>query len=223
MQRIPEPELMNEAEQAQAYLDADFEESHNRFITLLGDKLASMPNSGDCLDLGCGPGDITRRFARAFPSWQIDAVDGSPAMLRLAEEQNTAASLTERIRYFELLLPADEFPLPEYQLVMSSSVLHHLADPQALWSTIKRAAAPGAAVFVMDLFRPACEADARALVERDASDEPEVLQRDFYNSLLAAYLPEEVEEQLQAAGLADLQVEVVSDRHLIVVGHLADV
>jgi hypothetical protein len=51
---------------------------------------------------------------------------------------------------------------------------------------------PGAPVLVMDLMRPASPAAAEALVEQYAAGEPEVLRRDFYNSLLAAFEPGEV-------------------------------
>ena len=223
MKRTPEPELMNDLEQAKAYLEADFEESHNRFIKLLQEKLPALPQSGRCLDLGCGPGDITRRFARAFPDWITDAVDGSEAMLHLAVRLNADESLEDRIRYSQTLLPASEFPNTDYQLVMSSSLLHHLADPRSLWNSINSAANHDSAIFVMDLFRPETEADAEALVAGHASNEPEVLQRDFYNSLLAAYHPEEVEDQLRIAGLTQLNVAVASELHFIVWGQLGDV
>ena len=72
----------------------------------------------------------------------------------------------------------------------------------------------------MDLMRPASRAAASQLVEEYARDEPELLQRDFFNSLLAAYRPREVRLQLEHSGLAELQVEIVSDRHFVVFGHL---
>ena len=71
---------------------------------------------------------------------------------------------------------------------------------------------------MVDLFRPATQADAEKLVHRYASGEPEVLCRDFYNSLCAAFEPAEVEAQLAAAGLAGMAVDVISDRHLAVHG-----
>ena len=44
---------------------------------------------------------------------------------------------------------------------------------------------------------------------------------DFFNSLLAAYRPDEIRAQLLAVGLGDrLQIDVVSDRHLIVWGNV---
>ncbi|HET9234400.1 MAG TPA: SAM-dependent methyltransferase, partial [Candidatus Eisenbacteria bacterium] len=58
MERIPEPELMTEDEQARAYAQADFEEAHSRFIALFRETFPEV-SEGTALDLGCGPGDIT--------------------------------------------------------------------------------------------------------------------------------------------------------------------
>ena len=71
----------------------------------------------------------------------------------------------------------------------------------------------------MDLRRPQSRDEARALVERYAGDEPKVLREDFYHSLLAAFRPEEVHEQLARNGLDALTLEVTSDRHFVVWGH----
>jgi hypothetical protein len=102
--------------------------------------------------------------------------------------------------------------------VISNSLLHHLRDPMTLWSAIKAFAAPGAAVLVMDLFRPAAIAQVDQLVARYAGDAPAVLRRDFRCSLHAAYAIPEVKEQLAGAGLNGLVVEAVSDRHFIAFG-----
>jgi hypothetical protein len=76
-------------------------------------------------------------------------------------------------------------------------------------------------VFVGDLLRPASATEARAIVAREAGGEPELLRRDFFHSLCAAYTPDEVGAQLAAAGLAHFALEVVSDRHWIAYGELA--
>ena len=51
MERIPEPELMNDAEQARAYSEADFSEPHNHFVQLMIEKMGSELR-GEALDLG---------------------------------------------------------------------------------------------------------------------------------------------------------------------------
>jgi ubiquinone/menaquinone biosynthesis C-methylase UbiE len=222
VKRVPEPELMLDPEQARAYAAADFAESHERFVALLRAKLPALPAAGHALDLGCGPGDPTLRLARALPGWQVHGVDGSPAMLALARMAAERAGLAARVRFHEARLP--ELPAAlagrRFDLVLSNSLLHHLAEPGTLWKSAHRLAAPGGCVFVMDLLRPPSAAAAEALVARHAAGEPDVLRRDFFDSLCAAYNPDEVREQLLRAELGTLACEVVSDRHWIAWGRL---
>lgn len=72
----------------------------------------------------------------------------------------------------------------------------------------------------MDLCRPATRNEAVALMECYAADEPQVLRRDFFNSLLAVFEPDEVRLQWVEADLNSLRVEVVSDGHLAIIGLL---
>jgi hypothetical protein len=86
---------------------------------------------------------------------------------------------------------------------------------------VRAAGKPGALVLIMDLMRPASAGWAAALVESYAGKEAEILKRDFSNSLFAAFEPAEVTDQLRAAGLENqLEVNVVSDRHVAVWGRL---
>src|SRR5262245_40526656 len=210
MERTPEPELMLDAEQARAYASADFEAPHRFCIELLQRKHPALARRGRAVDLGCGPGDVTLRLARALPEWRIDALDGSPAMLDLARRAAERAGV-HGVTFCEVLLPHGAPPRPPYELLFSNSLLHHLADPAAWWSALPRWGEPGSSLFIMDLLRPSSAAEADALVEQYASSEPEVLRRDFANSLRAAYRPAEVRQQLAAAGLAHAALEVVSD------------
>jgi SAM-dependent methyltransferase len=220
MDRVPEPELMDDPEQARAYAAADFAEPHERFVALLRARLAQLAQSGAALDLGCGPGDPTLRLARALPGWRVDGVDGAPAMLALAREAAERAGLAARVRFHAARLPDAPPALAgrRFDLVFSNSLLHHLADPAVLWQSVRRFAAPGARAFVMDLLRPASPEAARALVDRHAAGERDVLRRDFFHSLCAAYRTDEVAVQLERAGLGTLRCEVVSDRHWIAWG-----
>jgi SAM-dependent methyltransferase len=220
MERVPEPELMEDEQQALAYARANFAAPHERFVALLCERSGAQALTGMALDLGCGPGDITFRVASALPQLRIDGVDGSDAMLRLARADAERRGLAQRVRFARAYLPDEAPPERDYALVYSNSLLHHLRDPAALWESAKRYGARGARLFVGDLMRPESEAAARALVAREASGEPEVLQRDFLLSLRAAYTPDEVRAQLAAAGLAHCAVEVVSDRHWIAHGTL---
>jgi SAM-dependent methyltransferase len=107
-----------------------------------------------------------------------------------------------------------------FQAILSNSLLHHLHQPQVLWQTISDCAAPGASILIMDLFRPGTKETARQIVDTYARNESEILQTDFYNSLLAAFRVDEVRCQLQQAGLG-LHCEEVSDRHLAIWGTMS--
>lgn len=209
MKRVVEPELMTEAEQARAYAAADFEEAHRRYPLLFQELFPDCPATGHALDIGCGPGDVTRRFAALLPGWTFDAVDGSPAMLAQAPK-------SERIRYIEGRIPGVTLPRTRYDLILSSSLLHHLHEPAVLWDAIRQHAA--GMVFVVDLRRPATRQAAEAIVVEQAAGETEILRRDFFNSLLAAFSIAEVREQLRAAGLTQLRARELGERHLVVWG-----
>jgi ubiquinone/menaquinone biosynthesis C-methylase UbiE len=219
MRRIPEPEeLMDDPGQAHAYARADFSEANRLFVELL-QSVPGGPPEGRLLDLGCGPADIPLAIARRHPTLQIDAVDGAAAMLDLARENiGAAGEAGQRVHLMCEYLPCPGLPPQVYGTVVSNSLLHHLADPMVMWQTVKRCAGPGARILVMDLARPASELAVDALVETYAIDEPEVLRRDFRNSLFAAYTVAEVRAQLQEAKLGSLRVSMVSDRHLAVAG-----
>lgn len=220
MQRIPEPELMDEAEQAAAYAQADFEEPNQRFVAYFEQEYPAL-RQGTVLDLGCGPGDIVLRLAQRHAGLTVHGIDGSAAMLRFGVERlHATPALGGRVQFIEGILPGATLPLAGYDAVISNSLLHHLHDPAVFWDAVREAGAPGAAVLVMDLFRPESPAAAQAIVDQYAADEPEVLRADFLASLLAAFEPDEVRAQLRASGLGSLQVRTVSDRHLLVTGRL---
>lgn len=221
MQRVTEPELMDDQAQSEAYAAADFSEAHSRIVATFASCFPGEEVAGQVLDLGCGPGDICFRFAARYPGCSVTGVDGSRAMIRLANVRKAREPLTgERVRFIEGLLPGASIPKTSFAAVISNSLLHHLHEPRVLWEAVLRHASPGTKIYVVDLFRPQTLAEVRRLVDDYAAGEPDILRRDFYNSLCAAFEPHEVEAQLAAAGLAGLSVDVISDRHLAVYGVL---
>jgi len=217
MERILEPEIMEDAEQALAYAKADFSTSNQWFVDhLLAD---AAKNLGNVLDIGCGPADVPVRLARAHPAVRITAIDGSSAMLALAQKAVAAAGLQKRISTVQGYIPGLPFDEHSFDAVLSKDLLHHLPDPMVLWSEARRLGRRGAAVYVMDLFRPASPDAARTIVETVAGKEAPILKDDFYNSLCAAFTVEEVRSQIKLAGLA-LDVIQISDRHMLIRGLL---
>lgn len=217
MQRILEPEVMDDGEQVLAYARADFAASNQWYVNHL---VAELPDQLDTvLDLGCGPGDVDIALARTHPTTRITALDASEPMLAQARDRVEAAGLTERITLVHGYLPGVALTEAGFSTVVSKDMLHHLPDPAVLWREALRLGRPGAAIRVMDLVRPATAEAARDIVESVAGGEHPVLKADFFNSLCAAFTPEEVRRQLDAAGL-ELQVVPAGERHMLVTGNL---
>lgn len=219
MQRVPEPELMDDEAQAHAYAEADFSEPNRHFAALFAEHVGPA-FAGRLCDLGCGPAEIPLLLAEAHPEAQVIAVDGSAEMLAAGQARYAQRPAWGRVQLVEALMPVTALPGGPFDAVISNSLLHHLHQPEALWASVRALGRPGTTVLVMDLFRPPTPEAAQAIVDRYADGAPEVLRVDFYNSLLAAFEPDEVRAQLAAAGLGGLVVSTISDRHLLVTGRL---
>ncbi len=219
MDRILEPEIMNDSDADAAYARADFSDSNQAFADRLAAELKGSRSDGTLriVDLGCGPADVTIRIARKLHRAQLVGVDGAEEMLRLASEAVRSAKLSERIRLHLGRVPGLDLPEHGFDAVVSKDMLHHIPDPHVLWTECLRLGRPGAVLLVMDLIRPSSPTEAREIVERVASREHPLLKEDFYHSLCAAFTPEEVRAQLAAAGLT-LGVERAGDRHWLVRG-----
>jgi len=217
MKRTPEPELMDDEAQSIAYAKADFSTSNQFFVdSLVGDFSTHLRA---VVDIGCGPGDVVIRLAKAAPSAAIVAVDGSAPMIALAHAAARESGVDNRLTFLHTRIPGPPPNAQSFDAVLSKDLLHHLPDPQVLWREVRRLGRPGAAVYVMDLVRPDSEHTAEAMVAEGAGSEDPILQRDFYNSLLAAFTIDEVRSQLAEAGL-DLHVACAATRHMVIKGTL---
>jgi cyclopropane fatty-acyl-phospholipid synthase-like methyltransferase len=216
MDRVLEPELMDDPRQAEAYAQADFEKENQGFVERFREYFPEFAQ-GTVLDLGCGPGDIPIRFAKLYPACQVIGVDASAPMIQFGEQAVQQAGLTDRItlcceRYEEVAGAriADA--------AISNSLLHHLPNPLQFWQKLRQLVKPGAPVLVMDLLRPESPEAAQAIVDQYAANEPDILRRDFHNSLLAAFTEDEIGSQLARMNLTRLLIDIPDDRHWVVGG-----
>jgi trans-aconitate 2-methyltransferase len=224
MQRRPEPELMDDPGQVQAYAQADFQASDQAMLERFAAFCGGDPGPR-LVDLGCGPGNITFLLVHRWPRASVLGIDGAPRMLAVARQR--AGALPEqqagRVAFQQALLPLAEpgSLAADFSAVLSNSLLHHLHDPGVLWQAVAQLAAPGALVYVRDLRRPASPEAVEVLVAQQMQAAPEVLRRDYRASLHAAFSPEEVMGQLEQAGLAaQLQVAPLDHHYLEVWGRL---
>ncbi len=94
---------MDDELQSIAYAKADFSTSNQLFVDSL---IRDFPGHlRTALDIGCGPGDVVIRLARAAPDLRITAVDGSAPMMALARGAVLSAGLGGRVTLVEGYVP----------------------------------------------------------------------------------------------------------------------
>jgi trans-aconitate methyltransferase len=191
---------MNSADQALAFHNANRDHGVRGFLEFY-EKHVNI-KYGKIVDLGCGTGEYLLALENKYPDLIITGFDGSEAMVQIAQGLVKLHSSSIRIRnqqFKNVNTTAD--------CVISTNTLHHLHDPGVFWDCVKRSA-PRA--FIMDLVRPHSILLARNIVDTLATNESDEFKFDYYNSLLAAFSPEELAEQIKDTGL-QLEIEGTSD------------
>ena len=143
----------------------------------------------------------------------VRAVDAAAEMLKLAAINIAAAGLADRIT--PELVDAKQLPhaAARFAAVVSNSIIHHIPDPAPAFAEMVRVCAPGGALFVRDLLRPASMSALRHLVDLHAAGATDEQRRLFAASLNAAFNGEEVRNLVGRLGFAPDTVAQTSDRH----------
>ena len=216
---------METPSQVKAYADADFSSSDSmvvegleKYLTKSGKTL----NKNDLiLDVACGPGNISERIAKNWPTVKVVGIDGSKEMLNQAEKK-LCESFSENLSY-ELIeinsIANDEkyFPL-KADVLVSNSALHHFHNPCKFWNALKKLGKKKCIHIHRDLIRPNSIEKAHEIKEKYLTNSPEILKKDFYASLHASFTVEEVNQQLVNAGLSQLEVFQVDELYLEIIG-----
>ncbi len=154
---------MGQEDEAEAYMDAAAAAHLGRLDARWAELvLREAPRRPlRVLDVATGGGQIPLILARRRPAWRLWAIDRSPAMLAAGHEAVSRAGGEARrmARSFALGLAVAEarrlpFPDDAFDLVISNSLLHHLADPTPVLDEIGRVVDPAGRVLLRDLRRP---------------------------------------------------------------------
>jgi ubiquinone/menaquinone biosynthesis C-methylase UbiE len=202
---------MDSADDAREYDAMDHSAVNSQFVT---DLLPHLTNSTEqVLDLGAGTAQIPIELALRAPYLHITAIDAAPSMLTFARANISAANLTDHID--PILADAKYLPFADnsFSVVTSNSILHHIAEPEAVVSEAVRVTTRGGLLFHRDLVRPSDEAELQYLVETYAGSATPYQRKLFSESLRAALTLEEVREMVERFGFAPNTVQKASDRH----------
>src|SRR6185312_7731228 len=128
----------------------------------------------DILVAGCGTGQHPIELALRLKDADVLAIDLSLASLAYAQRQSEALGLNIRYAQADILRLADTGL--HFDLIESSGVLHHMADPFAGWRALLSMLRPGG-VMQVGLYSTTARRDiaaARALIaERGYGPTPE--------------------------------------------------
>ena len=102
------------------------------------------------LDVGCGPGSITRGLAERVAPGQVTGLDLSRETLDLAR-QDAAARRIENIRYEEGSVYALPFPNASFDVVYAHQVFQHLRERDEALRQMLRVLRPGGLIAVRDV------------------------------------------------------------------------
>lgn len=211
--RVLEPEVMDTADEAEAYDAMDHAEGNAAFVERVVE-LAGGDPGGWFLDLGTGPGEIPLMLCERAPRVRVIGIDLSWQMLQIAERRRHASPCAERVVFQYTDVKALPFVDGVFDGVISNTILHHIPEPTTMLREAARVLRPGGVLLIRDLFRPDTPQRLQELVERHAGDCTAEQQRLFAASLHAALTPEELKDAAAASGMQDAEIVIDSDRHV---------
>ncbi len=221
--RVPEPEVMDDAGEAQAYSSASAEaylsKIDDSFVEHAIGLIGAVP--GRAVDIGCGPGQILKKLSARLPEWRFCGVDRSFAMIRLAAESEGDSSPATGgegpAKGNVQFVPGDANSLPfrdaSFDLVLCNSVLHHMREPSRLLAEIRRIAKPNAGILLRDLRRPS-RISYSFHVRWHGRHYEGLMYKLYCDSVRAAYTRKELAAMLRPAGISGARVFSHGSTHL---------
>ncbi|MDX1964494.1 MAG: class I SAM-dependent methyltransferase [Pirellulales bacterium] len=240
LSRTLEPEVMDQPADAADYDAMDHRAVNERFVA---DLLAQVGAVGlltgaehspaatsetpewspsaptlDVIDLGTGTARIPILLCQQVPPARVLAVDAAVSMLHIAIRNIEIAGLRERIQLSQGDCKDLAYPDAMFDVVMSNSIVHHLAQPERLLKEALRLCRPDGTIFIRDLARPDTATRVDELVALYAAGCNAHQTALFRDSLHAALTLDEVREIVSSLGQDPAGVQLTSDRHWTWVG-----
>lgn len=210
LERVLEPELMDDPDEAQSYNDMDHSEVNRRFVAEL---LSCGDLGNDILDLGTGTALIPIELCEQHVTCRVMASDAATSMLDLARYNIAVASMELRIQLHHGDSKELRFEDDMFDCVISNSLIHHLPLPRSVLAEIVRVCKPMGRVYVRDLYRPQSSEVVESLVATYTANETPYNQQLFRQSLFAALTLNEIRQLVAELGFEPETVQMTSDRH----------
>nr|MDO8086688.1 class I SAM-dependent methyltransferase [Candidatus Sigynarchaeum springense] len=165
------------------------------------------PEGARLLEIGPGPAWITIWLVKERPDLNIDGLEASEDMIRVATRNAIEAGVEGRVRFIHGFVETME-PLESatYDLVYSHESMHHWVDPVAGLRQVSRVLRPGGRLLIEDSRRD-LGPGATLVVNLLGSLVAGKWVRHWKASIAASYTPEEVAGMVKAVGRLDWRVK----------------
>lgn len=209
LERVLEPEVMDDRDEAVAYNDMNHDVVNEKFAD---DLLALGEIGSDCLDIGTGTARIPVALCKKHPEIRIMACDASYWMLELARYNIEVEQCSQRVQLHLADAKKLVFQKDYFDTVFSNSLVHHLPDHADFFREIVRVLRPNGLIFLRDLLRPETTVHVESLVQQYGGEDSHGQQM-LRQSLHAALRLEEVRNLAAAVGIPAECIQLTSDRH----------
>lgn len=109
-----------------------------------------MRDGIELLEIGCGPGFVTRKLTQMLEASTITALDPDPAMIARAAAL-LGAMTEDRVRLVGAPIEASGLPHNSFDFALARYVFQHLEDPTATAAAVMELLRPGGTVAVIDV------------------------------------------------------------------------
>ena len=121
------------------------------YDSVAADVAVAAPQSGQVLDVGCGPGHLANRLARDH-GLEVSGLDLDPMMVERARANAVQTVVAERRPTFVVGgVAALPFPDGSFDLVVSTLSMHHWAEATRGLAEIGRVLRPGGRAVIWDI------------------------------------------------------------------------
>jgi len=198
MERIVEShqDCFHDIENTNKYLNDAKNASKTRFNNFLA-SIKKLDIKGKYLEIGSGPGIITQVVAAQHPNVEIIANDISPEMIKLAQ-LDLAEDLMTRIKY--MIGDACDInsikDLGKFDLIYSTFTLHHWDNAELAIKNLYSMLNDNGLLYIHDLKRVVWLYYIKS-------------QSGFFNSIRAAYRPDEIKAMLNRIGIKKFEIRTI--------------
>lgn len=202
--RLPEPMVMDGAEQVDAYATSGGDDGGIMAVSNLfhaAHAASTIRGAQAVVDLGCGPATQLVRIARLCPDTAFTGIELSPRMRATAHAHIAANGLSNVRVVAGDITQLDGCADQGVDAVISTMTLHHLPDASALdacLAQVQRVLRPQGSVYLADFARLRGAHSIDAIARLHADILPPVVVDDYGCSLRAAFSVDELRAAARA-------------------------